>query len=162
MRQLPADWRRKGLLIDANILVLWVVGTLDPGLIAKHKRTDTFLAEDYHLLDRFLHQFGRLATTPNVLTEVSNMAAQIGGEAEEKLRLILAALLEVLDERYVPSREACKEEEFRRLGLTDASLLLLAKQEFLVLTDDRHLYTALQKNGVDAVNFNHLRDGAWG
>jgi rRNA-processing protein FCF1 len=109
-----------------------------------------------------MRQFDRLATTPNVLTEVSNMAAQIGGEAETKLRLILAALLEVLDERYVPSREACRVEEFRRLGLTDASLLLLAKQEFLVLTDDRHLYTALQKNGVDAINFNHLRDGAWG
>jgi hypothetical protein len=108
MRQLPKDWRRKGLLVDTNVLVLYVVGNLDLDLIAKHKRTEKFIAEDYHLLDRFLRQFKTLITTPNVLTEVSNMVAQIGGETETKLRVILGALVKAFDERYVPSMRLVK------------------------------------------------------
>jgi hypothetical protein len=101
-------------------------------------------------------------TTPNVLTEVSNMVSQIGGETATKLRVMLGTVIEALDERYVPSAEASKVEEFRRLGLTDASLLLLERGDLLVLTDDRHLYSALQSKGIAAINFHHVRDRAWG
>ena len=164
MRRLPADWRSRDLLVDSNILVLYVVGNLDPALIAKHKRTNQFLVADYHLLDEVLRRFKRIVTTPNVVTEVSNMIAQIGGEeTETKLRMVLGGLVEALDEKYVLSVEASKVKEFRRLGLTDAALLLLAERNHhLVLTDDRHLYTALQRKGVAAINFHHLRDAAWG
>ncbi len=31
----------------------------------------------------------------------------------------------------------------------------------MVLTDDIHLYLALQRRGLAAVNFNHLREQAW-
>lgn len=164
MRQVPSDWRSRDLLVDANILVLYLVGNLDPRLISKHKRTNQFDVEDYHLLDDFLRQFKKLVTTPNVLTEASNMVAQIGGqETVTRLRVVLGKIVEALDEQYVPSVQASTAEEFRRLGLTDAALLSLAKQErLLVLTDDRPLYDALQGKGIAAINFHHLREAAWG
>lgn len=164
MRQVPSDWRSRDLLVDANILVLYVVGNLDPDLIGKHKRTNQFIAKDYYLLDDVLRQFKKIVTTPNVVTEVSNMVAQIGGkETVTRLRVVLGGLVEVLDEQYIPSTQAGKVEEFRRLGLTDTAILLLAKQDrLLVLTDDRHLYDALQKKGVASINFHHLREAAWG
>jgi predicted nucleic acid-binding protein len=163
VRQVPSDWRSRDLLVDANILVLYLVGSLDPSLIGKHKRTNQFGVEDYHLLDDFLRQFKKLVTTPNVLTEASNMVAQIGGqETVTRLRGALGRIVEALDEQHVPSTQASKVAEFRRLGLTDAALLFLAKQgRFLVLTDDRHLYDALQKKGIAAINFHHLREEAW-
>lgn len=164
MRQVPRDWRSRDLLIDANILVLYLVGSLDPSLISKHKRTNQFGVKDYRLLDDVVRQFKKLVATPNVLTEASNMVAQIGGkETVTRLRVVLARIVEALDEHYVPSTQASKVEEFRRLGLTDAALLFLAKQDrLLVLTDDRHLYDALQKRGIAAINFHHLREEAWG
>jgi hypothetical protein len=162
VHQLPRAWRSKGLLIDSNILALFVVGSLDTNLIKRHKRTDKFSIGDYRLLDDLLRLFKRHVTTPNVLTEVSNIVSQIGGETGTKLRVMLGTLIEVFDEQYAPSTEASKVEEFRRLGLTDAVLLLLARGDLLVLTDDRHLYSALEGKGLAAINFNHVRDQAWG
>ena len=164
MRQVPSDWRNRYLLVDANILVLYVIGNLKPDLIAQHKRTSQFTAEDYQLLDGFLRQFKKIVTIPNVVTEVSNMVAQIGGqETVARLRVVLGRIVEALDEQYVPSTQASKVEELRRLGLTDAAILLLAEQDrLLVLTDDRHLFAALQKKGVASINFHHLREAAWG
>ncbi len=31
----------------------------------------------------------------------------------------------------------------------------------MILTDDIHLYLALQSRGLKAINFNHLREQAW-
>jgi hypothetical protein len=54
-------------------------------------------------------------------------------------------------------------EEFGRLGLADASILRLAQGlgDLAVLTDDIHLYLALQKRGLEPLNFNHLREMSW-
>lgn len=163
MHQVPSDWRRRDLLVDSNVLALYVVGNHDTGLITRHKRTSQFVEKDFRLLDDFLRQFKRLVTTPNVLTEVSSLVAQIGGEAEVKLRLVLAGLIPVFDEKYIPSGGASQVAEFRRLGLTDAAVLSLADRDrLLVLTDDLPLYSALQRKGIAAINFHHLRERAWG
>jgi len=37
--------RKKRLLVDTNILLLYIVGSLSLDRIARHKRTDTFTAE---------------------------------------------------------------------------------------------------------------------
>jgi rRNA-processing protein FCF1 len=147
-----------GVLVDTNILVLYIIGTLDPDLIRKHKRTSKFLPTDYRLLDGLLRRFRRIVTTPNVLTEVSNLVDQIGGETGPKLQALLGGLVETsFEEHYVQSVDASKEEEFQRLGLADSSILLLAREDLLVLTDDRHLYMALLNRGIEAINFDHVR-----
>jgi rRNA-processing protein FCF1 len=153
--------RSKGLIIDTNLLLLYIVGSLDPNLIRKHKRTSQFGIEDFRLLDDFLGQFERFVTTPNVLTEVSNLLSQIGDEVATRLRIRLRALIEIFQEEYIASTEAAGAEEFQRLGLTDAAILLLSKEDLLVLTDDIHLYLALQRRGIEAVNFNYIREASW-
>ncbi len=40
----------KGIFIDANLLVLLVVGATDRALIAKHRRLKRFAVEDYERL----------------------------------------------------------------------------------------------------------------
>jgi hypothetical protein len=156
-------WQSRGLLVDANILVLYLVGSLDPGLIGRHKRLDKFTIEDFRLLEELLSPLPSIVTTPNVLTEVSNLVVQIGGPTKEKLRILLAALLQrgVFQEHAVESVEASRVEEFRRIGLTDAGIVLMARRGWAVLTDDLPLYLALQAHGVEAINFNHLREKTW-
>jgi hypothetical protein len=157
-RRLGGSRRNRKLLVDSNILLLYIVGSLSLDRIARHKRTDTFTVEDYWRLSKLLDQFGGIVVTPNVLTEVSNLLAY----TDERSRLLLLAWLgsrvAALDERYVPSREAVEAAEFSRLGLTDASILSCPTQDLTVLTDDIHLYLALQRKGAEVINFNHLRD----
>jgi hypothetical protein len=47
------------------------------------------------------------------------------------------------------------------LGLTDAAIAMLQSRKLLVLTVDLNLWLALQRRGVDAVDFNHLRALNW-
>ena len=65
-----------GYFIDANLLVLLVVGSTDRDLIPKHRRLRVFAKEDYDLLIRFITQVDRVYVTPNTLTETSNLLAQ--------------------------------------------------------------------------------------
>jgi predicted nucleic acid-binding protein len=154
--------RKKKLLVDTNILLLYIVGSLSLDRIARHKRTDTFTAEDYHLLAGLLRRFGGIVLTPNVLTEVSNLLGQTDERTGAALLAVLGTLVRDSEERYVESVEAVGTLEFLRRGLTDASILALPMEELAVLTDDVHLYLALQAKGVEVINFNHLREGVWG
>ena len=67
----------------------------------------------------------------------------------------------VFDERCIESREAVGVTEFTRLGLADASILACPPQDLTVLTDDLHLYLALQRRGAEVINFHHLREASW-
>jgi len=163
MRSREKRLQPRHVLVDTNLLLLFVVGSSEPRLIARHKRTNQFTVADYKLLFKFLSRFQSLVATPNVLTEVSNLLDQVGGPVPQKLQELHTSVIEKLDEQYVVSRDCCGLEEFRRLGLADSAILRLARDrsDLAVLTDDIHLYLALQKRGLVAVNFNHLREGSW-
>lgn len=161
-RTLELRRSKKRLLIDTNILLLYVVGSLGLERIARHKRTAKFTIQDYQLLQKVLREFGGIVATPNVLTEVSDLLSQTDKETKAKLLALFAVrVVPDLEEQYVRSREAAEMIEFLRLGLTDATILSLPKKDLTVLTDDLHLYLALQRRGIDAVNFNHLREAGW-
>jgi len=145
--------RGKGALVDANLLLVYVVGKIHPSRLAHYHHTKQYL-QDFPLVERVVELFPTIYTTPNVLTEVSNLGG--GGEFFGMLRKVIT----VLDERYCVSKDACAHADFRTLGLTDAGLCSLAAKH-LVVTADFPLYQILRANKVEAVNFNHLRPLAW-
>ncbi len=153
--------RERKLLVDTNILLLYVVGSLSLDRIARHKRTDTFTVEDYWLLCKLLDRFEGIVVTPNILTEVSNLLGQTDEKIRGSLLILLQSLVRISEEHYVRSLEAVEAAEFPRLGLADASILACPTEGLTVLTDDIHLYLALQKRGVEVINFNHLRERFW-
>ena len=65
----------KGILIDANLALLYLVGSYDLRLVGdgKYNKLSKFDVEDYHLLLRLKNVFTKAVTTPHVLTEVSNL-----------------------------------------------------------------------------------------
>lgn len=151
----------QGVLIDTNILLLLFIGSFDRALIPSYKRTRQFVVEDYDTLTSFLDNFSILITTPNVLTEVSNLAGQLGQRKEAFYRDVFTKSIQVLEETYVESKIAINEPVFSKVGLTDSTVICSAKGKYLLLTDDFELSQRFQHLGGDAINFNHIRTKRW-
>lgn len=74
---------KSGLLVDTNLLVLFVVGSVNRKRIQSFKRTSKYTTADYDLLLRVLGNFGTLHTVAHVLAEVSNLTDLPGKERHQ-------------------------------------------------------------------------------
>jgi hypothetical protein len=154
-------YRTRGVLLDSNLLLLYVVGSHDERLIESFKRTKAFTTDDFRLLARIVHFFERVVTTPNVLTEVNGFSNQLPKWIKYDYFGTFGAKLTAMDEPFVPSAAVAATPPFRVFGLTDAAIAEVAKEQALVLSVDLDLVVHLQKNGNDAINFNNIRTLGW-
>lgn len=161
INSLLSRYRSKGIVIDTNILLLYFVGIVNRERISRFKRTEQFLPEDYDLLRQILSYFQKIVTTPNILTEVNSLANQLGEPERSQWFAIFAQGISSLDEFYIESRSVATSERFTKFGLTDCGILNLARDQYLVLTDDLKLALYLQKERIDTINFNNLRVSGW-
>jgi len=143
------------ILLDANLLVLLVVGLASPDYISRHKRLKAFTIEDFELLRGLLTSVQRIIVTPNIVTETSNLAGQISEPARGRIFTVLRALLAGLVEVYEPSQSCAATEPFLRLGITDAASLAVRMDDLTILTTDLDLYLESARVGRGAINFNH-------
>lgn len=151
-------YKSRGVLVDANILLLYFVGNYDRSKITQFKRTrDRYSAEDFDRLKWILSRFDRVVTTPNILSEVSNLSPNWTEPARAQYFDMFAMRMTDLSEHYVVSADAANLSCFRSVGLTDAGIMHLAMNDYLVLTDNFELYNHLSKAGIDVLNFSHLR-----
>ena len=70
-------FRGHQVLLDTNLLLLFLVDSYERKRIRNFKRTSTFSEEDFDLLAAFLQAFKKILTTPHILTEVSNLAGSL-------------------------------------------------------------------------------------
>ena len=114
--------------LDANLIVLLIVGAVSRERISQDKRTRRFTPEDYdRLLD--LLERKRVFVTPNTLTEASNLL-----KPRHEFEAVLRTLIEESTEEAVSSAAAARSHAFPRLGLTDAALLEVISVERPLLT----------------------------
>ena len=148
----------KGIFIDANLLVLLVVGATDQALISKHRRLRRFMVEDYERLIELIRQAGQVFLTPNTLTEASNLLAQHPNPERSRFFAVLRRIIGTNEEIVVASKTASRNNAFVRLGLTDAALLEVISAETPLVTVDLDLFVAaFAKGEVAALNFTHLQ-----
>ena len=148
-----------GYFIDANLLVLLIVGNVNRDLILKHRRLRAYTIEDYNTLLDLLNSVEQVFVTPNTLTETSNLLGQHGEPERSRLFERLYILIQESEEFVVASATAASNSEFKRLGLTDAALLELVNAETPLVTVDLSLYLAALSKGEEvAVNFTYLRN----
>ena len=148
-----------GFFIDANLLVLLIVGSVNRHLIAKHRRLRRFTIEDFDRLINLLDRVEQVFVTPNTLTETSNLLAQHGDPERSRFFDRLKFIIQESKEIVVASTVASRNNAFERLGLTDAALLEVATTETPLVTVDLDLYLAALAKGQDtAVNFTHFQD----
>ncbi len=151
--RLVARYRQTGIVLDANLLVLLVVGLHDRARIATFKRTRQYTADDFDLLGRLIGGGTRITVTPGILTETSNLV----GEARLP---VLRALIGRVAEKHMPAARLAESLFFDRFGLTDAGIAELAGSH-LILTGDFRLSESLRHRGFEVLNFNHLRTPGW-
>lgn len=148
----------KGVALDTNLLVLLLVGRAAPGLISIHKRLRAFDAEDFSLLVRVLGAANHLVIIPQCVAEVSNLAVQgVDDPLRSEILLGLKGLVGSAIERDIASGFAVAQEEYMRLGVTDAAWLAALDQNAKLVTADVELYLAALRRGHDAVRFSELR-----
>lgn len=152
--------RKSGVLLDTNVLLLYVVGAVDRKQIGTFKRTMQFAPEDYDLVSGIVGRFDRLVSTPNILTEVSNLLGQLPANLHSTFFQAFGVGIRLLEENLVKSSEVSSRPEFTRLGLTDTAIIHVARQH-LVVTTDWPLSNSLASAGVDVINFNHIRTLNW-
>lgn len=142
-------------ILDSNLLLLNWCSNFDPRLITTFKRLSTFQIEDVVLLSETLKAFSTIWTTPHVLTEVSNLANSLPSSVKGKWFEHFSRQIQVVSEKWVPAATVISSR-FMRLGLTDATLAELASTN-VILTLDFPLSNSLESQGLNVINFTHLR-----
>ena len=147
-----------GYFVDANLLVLLVIGTAQRSLIGRHPRLKEYTANDFDVLTRLLDAGEKVYVTPNTLTETSNLLPFGKKDLRQRFFDVLRFMIQESEEIVVASEHASTIAEFRRLGLTDAVLVDVAWKETPVITVDFDLYNAIASRDYRAaVHFNALR-----
>lgn len=147
-----------GCLLDANLLLVYVTGLCDPD-VDRFKRTTAFSKKDFALIAGLLRFFDRRVTTPNIVTEVSNLLNHVPRHHQETAVRALGEFVVSADEIYIPSRQATEDQAHARLGVSDVATIASTHHapEPLVLTTDLDLHLELSRRGRASINYNHVR-----
>jgi rRNA-processing protein FCF1 len=163
IQSLLVKYARKGIVVDTNILLLLFVGLTNRDRIKEFKRTDKFISEDYDTLVQLLEKFSLIVVTPNILTEVNSFINQLKEPERSQCLLIFSKLIstEKFDEKYIEAQQVVSQQEFIRFGLTDCGIVEVARDRYLVLTEDLKFSSHLYSLGIDTINFNNIRTLNW-
>lgn len=148
----------KPLLIDTNLLLLWVAAKADPSLVGQAKILDEFRAEDVGVFNQKVMRHRPCLVTPGVISETSsfieNSKGYWGGILFAALRGLIGSHVEVWFEHV----NVLSDGLIADFGAVDLMLLYTAKQSSAeLLTVDGRLVKLALDRGIDATNFNYLR-----
>lgn len=142
------------------MLVLFVIGSVDPTLLGVAKRVKEYRPSDYDLVYTYTSLFSEVILLPNTISEASNLLDHLKGERRELCMERLALLAKGSTERYVASVFAMEQPEYMVLGVADAAVLCALESDTYLLTADRELYLAALYRNCEAQYFPELREQA--
>lgn len=147
------------ILIDSNLAILLCVGLSGTENIAKHKRLSGYDATDFLLLKEVLTETPRLAFSPYMLSETSNLLRQTHEPIKRASSLVLKQLVIECLEEQLSAKIAVLDPYYDLLGVTDAALLgmLASNEKLTLLTADLDLYLVASSRGHKAINFANVR-----
>lgn len=150
----------KGLIIDTNLLLLLLIGLFDKNQIEKVRRIRTYSIDDFEKIIRLIDFYNKEITiTSNLLTEICNLSDTFNIESKYKFFKFLEEFQSKLTEHHESSFSIILNNQtaFYKFGISDASIVNLAKEKYLVLTDDLSLYHFISSQNFATLNYNHLR-----
>jgi len=80
------------LVVDANMLLLFIVGSTNPQLLGVAKRVKEYRPSDYAILFTYLSTFSEIILLPNTVTEVSNLLGYLAPDRRQRCMELLALL----------------------------------------------------------------------
>jgi len=135
------------LFLDANLLLLFVIGTMDRSLISRFKRTQEFSVEDFDELAGMVGRANKVVTTPHILTEVSNLANSLRDDQKDAFAATFRLLIKVLDERFTTANVLSDHALFR-FGLADVSVIPEVNGLLFLTQDGRFASQVIKYGGV--------------
>lgn len=158
--ELLSRHRNKPLVLDTNLLCVLCTGEFDIKVLGRFNRTDGYNKIEYNALKSIVENSNKIITLPNILTELTNLI-NLSGKLRDDFSSFLKTFFEKSIEIYLPSEKCFEDLHFKRLGLTDAGIIMLSKEGYLVMSVDLELCVAIERNGNDVINFNHVRTMLW-
>ena len=151
----------RGILLDTNLLVVYIVAITDIRKVGIAKRTEAYGESDALFLLKLLPRYAKRFTTPGILAEATNLLQTffnaLPAAATEWLRDALREDLNLTEERHVPANTLAQDDALLRYGFTDLAVAALAGEQMIVLTADAPLARLLEIRRLPCVNYNHIR-----
>jgi len=146
------------VVVDANLLVLLVVGSASKAYIARHKRLRNYTVEDFELLGLIVAAFSGIVLLPHILAEASNLARQIDNPARAQVQNALRTLIMSTTELTIQSSFGAQRDEFDESGLTDAVILHLCSMSIngispTLITADSELADSAYSQGYSVIDY---------
>lgn len=147
------------VVVDANLMVLLVVGSASKEYIAKHKRLrEDYTTDDFELLGLIISEFSDIVLLPHILAEVSSLARQIANPARANIQEALKTLIATATELPIPSAHGAQRDEFGELELTDAVTLHLCNMSVngirpTLITTDTDLANSAHSAGYSVIDY---------
>lgn len=147
----------RSALIDTNLFVLLVVGSVNKNYISSHKRTNDYTIEDYDVLMNNLNNYQELWVTSHCLAEVSNLLKQTDGKKKVELLEGLKFICLKANESHLRHTTIINDENYFRLGIADTGIVQKSKRVTCTFTVDFDLYLSISHLNRNVINFHHLR-----
>jgi hypothetical protein len=156
IEELISKYKQKGVFVDTNMLVLYIIGTTDFRLVNKTILGRNYTETDFILVAKFIEFFEIQITSPHILTETSDLIGE-----DNTFHTALKEYIRISTEKYELSLNLSENDYFFKFGLADSSIIYASTDSFkdshLVFTADNKLYGYLTNLGVDTVNLDSLR-----
>ena len=167
IRKFVSSREPQGVLLDTGVLLPYLVGFYRPDAIEKadfsRSSNIKFSELDFELINEIRHLFKRAFVTPQILTEFSNLAKLSKSSLGKDFPLFYSAAIEALrgkDEKPFSKNEVINLDInlLSQFGITDTSLIEIAKKEGLViLTIDDDLTRLCETKGVPVILYNRIQ-----
>lgn len=145
------------LLLDTNVLLVLIVGTLRPDMLSKHARLKAFDSDFFNFVRAQAGADTKHVSTPHILTEVSNLLGSGKQQIVDRGNQVFRNYVAKLNEVYRASKELVDLPVFTSIGLADTSIASLSKGGLRIVTVDWELCNRLTDEGFDVVNpWHHL------
>lgn len=135
---------QKGLVIDANLLVLLLVGRYKKSFIRGCQLTSDYSENDYEFIERLIaYTKASIIVTPHVLAEISNLTfdKMLRGKELEAYFVHALSAIRIAKERFIDKDRIILHDKLLTFGFADIANVEIAKEfGYAVLTEDGELF----------------------
>lgn len=147
-----------GLVIDANMLNVFIVGMKNKDYIPNNPSTENYCAEDFDNMYKLFDYCKQIILSTYILPEVSNtlpLDHKAKNDNDDRHSLFLKEALTFLKmakvkEEHEPYRDIIDKKFFYKFGITDTAIIDLAEKGYAILSNDGPLVGFLINNNFQA------------
>jgi hypothetical protein len=143
----------RDVIIDTNIFILFLAGQINENKIGRYTRNSLYTKEDYYYLLNILADYDRIIASPNIFTEVDNILNRITGEDKYKYLVLVKTIYKQTIEKYIRTETVAQNWFFDALGITDSSILMMAKECELLISGDSVLCDYAKSLNIKTFDF---------